>query len=231
MRVVIMSALLICVSACTQAEIRVPSAVADGGARTEFAGIGGRPSGQFTVGSFSGKFTRALDRYSFDPVIERSGYSDFVIAGPEISSTIEARCDFREHAVDFGAIETTLRPLAYRCGFSAEGRTIPARFELREVVGGGSAIFRYERKGEIALGGEVLQFHSVHHLAGTRMPALTPVGYIFEQRGRPIGAIELTGRPALITAPGVDPGVARTMTIAALALATFRDPAIYDLGD
>lgn len=230
MRPFILPTLVLSLAACTPAQIQLPTTLSEG-SRSEFVGIGGRPSGQFTLGAYSGRFSRALDRYTFDPVVERTGFSDFVIAGPEIGSTIEGRCDFREQAVEFGAIEATVRPLAYSCDLTADGRAIPARFHLSEVVGGGSAIFRYERRGEIALGGEVVQFRSVHHLAGSRMPALTPVGYVFEQRGRALGAVELTGRPTLITAPGVDRGVARTMTVAALALATFRDPAIYDLGD
>lgn len=230
MRLFISASLVLSLPACAPAQIQLPTTLSEG-SRSEFVGIGGRPSGQFSLGEYSGRFNRTLDRFTFDPVVERTGFSDFVIAGPEIGSTIEGRCDFREHALDFGAIEATLRPLAYRCDFSADGRAIPARFELREVVGGGSAIFRYERRGEIALGGEVIGFRSVHHLAGSRMPALTPVGYVFEQRGRALGALELTGRPALIVAPGVDPGAARTMTVAALALATFRDPAIHDHGD
>ena len=134
----------------------------------------------------------------------------------------------REHAIDLGLVEVTTRPLAYRCAFTAEGRPIPARFELQEVVGGGTAITRYERRGEIALGGVTVQFHSLHHLAVTSLPSLTPVGYQFERNGTPIGALSLTGRPVL-TSADVGPDIQRTMTVAATALALFWDPAIHDL--
>lgn len=214
---------------CAAAQMRLPAALSEASTRTEITGIGGKPSGRFVAGAYAGDFNRSLDRWSFLDRIARTGHSDFVVAGPEISSTIEARCDMRERAVDLSLAEMTVRPLAYRCAFTAEGRAIPARFELQETVGGGSAITRYERHGEIALGGEIVRFRSVHHLAGTSLPALTPVGYVFEQRGRPIGALELTGRPALMLAPALDPGTARTATVAALALATFWDPAIHDL--
>ncbi|GGD94937.1 hypothetical protein GCM10011515_13420 [Tsuneonella deserti] len=187
------------------------------------------PGGHFTAGEYRGTFDRSLDRWSFGGAIARRGHSDFTIAGPQISSTIEARCAMREHALDLGLAEVTMQPMAYRCDFTAEGRPIPARFELQEVVGGGSAITRYERRGEIALGGEMVRFRSVDHIAGTSMPSLTPVGYVFEQNGREIGALELTGRPALMLSAPVDPGVARTVTIAAVSLATFWDPAIHDL--
>ena len=215
---------------CTQAQIRLPATLAVAGKTTEITGIGGRLSGTFVAGSYSGRFARGLERASFaDGFVARSGGSSFVIAGPEISSTIEADCGMREHAVDLGLAEVTVRPLAYRCSFTAEGRSIPARFELQEVVGGGTAITRYERAGEIALGGETIRFRSLHHIAGTSLPSLTPVGYEFERNGRVIGALSLTGRPALTADAALDPGVARTMTVAAVALATFWDPAIHDL--
>jgi hypothetical protein len=57
------------------------------------------------------------------------------------------------------------------------------------------------------------------------------VGYVFEQGGRDIGALELTGRPALVLTPELDPGVARTVTIAATALAILWDPAVHGASD
>lgn len=213
---------------CTQAQVRLPAALQGTGTAAEFVGIGGKPAGRFTIGDYSGRFERGLERASFLGAIERSGGARFTIAGPEISSTVEGDCGMREHALDLGMAEVTVRPLAYRCSFTAEGRAFPARLELQEVVGGGSAMTRYERRGEIALGGEVIQFRSLHHLAGTSLPSLTPVGYQFERGGTPIGVLSLTGRP-MLTATSAEPGVRRTMTIAATALALFWDPAIHDL--
>jgi len=220
----------IALTACAPAQMHLPASLAQQSVRTELTGIGGWPSGRFSAGEYTGVFDRSLDRWSFAEAVERTGHSDFTVAGPEIGSTIEARCDMRERALDFGHVEVTTQPMAYRCDLTAEGRPIPARFELQEVVGGGSAITRSERRGEIALGGEVVRFRSVHHLAGTRMPSLTPIGYVFEHGGREIGALELTDRPALILSRSVDRGVARTATVAAVALATLWDPAVHDLG-
>ena len=230
MRAGIGLAACLALAGCTQAQIRMPEALTGMTWFNEFTGIGGAPSGTFEVGPYSGHFARGLERAAFtDGSIERSGASRFTIAGPEISSTIEADCGMREHALDLGLAEVTTRPLAYRCAFTAEGRAIPSRFELQEVVGGGTAITRYERAGEIALGGETIRFHSLHHIAGTSLPSLTPIGYTFERNGQTIGALSLTGRPALTGDPDLDPGNIRTMTIAAVALATFWDPAIHDL--
>lgn len=217
-------------AACTPAQMRLPSSLGEAPVRTEIVGIGGRASGQFTAGSYGGVFDRSLDQWSFgEAAIARNGHSFFSISGPEISSTIEGHCGMRERALTLGSgFEMTVRPMAYRCEFTADGEPIPARFELQESNGKGLAAFRYERRGEIALGGEIVQFRSVHRISGTSLQTITPVGYIFEQDGREIGAIDLANRPALVVSPRLDKGVARTVTVAALALATFWDPAVHE---
>jgi hypothetical protein len=230
MKRVLPLALCAAIAACAPAQMRLPTTIAESSVRTEIVGIGGRDRGQFTAGAYHGSFDRSLERWSFLEAIAREGHSDFTLAGPGLGSPIEGRCGMREHAVGLGSgVEVTVRPMAYRCDLFTNADTAPARFELREVVGGGSAITRYERRGQIDLGAETVRFRSIHHLAGTPMPSLTPIGYVFEQNGRDIGAIELTGRPALMIPAATDPDVVRTVTVAAIALATFWDPAVHDL--
>ncbi|MBD58710.1 MAG: hypothetical protein CL808_01125 [Citromicrobium sp.] len=200
---------------------------------TEFKGFKGWNTGKFEAGRYNGSYQRSEDRLAlFETWIARSGKARFAIAGPEISSTIEARCRMRERAIDLGhGMQVTTKPMAYGCAFEANGRPIPARFELQEVTGPGTAAYRYERYGEIALGGEIVQIRSVHDLVGTPNGTLTPIGYLFEQNGRPVGALELNGSPELIVPTGTDPGLRRTITVAALALAVFQDPANSSLDD
>ena len=66
-------------------------------------------------------------------------------------------------------------------------------------------------------------------LAGTSLPVSTPIGYVFEQDGHAVGAVELNGRPALVVEPGASPELHRTLTLAALALGVFWDPANTDI--
>ena len=103
--------------------------------------------------------------------------------------------------------------------------TFTAWLELQEDNGPGTPINRYMRYGRIELDGERVEIRSVHHLAGTSMPTSTPIGYVFEQRGHAVGAVELNGRPALMIEPGASPALQRTLTLAALALGVFWDPA------
>jgi len=210
-------------AACAPAQMHLPDTFA-ASTRTEFTGFTGWNHGRFTAGSYAGEYERSAERLVFlDAYKTSTAHGEFVVAGPEIGSTIEARCRMREHSVDTGFVEVLVKPMAYGCDFTAEGRTFPARFELQEVQQ--DVLKPYERRGEIALGGEIVQIRSVHRIEGTRLPTLAPIGYVFEQQGRPVGAVELNGKPALILPAGTEPGLARTLTIAALALGVLYDPA------
>ncbi|MEN3971902.1 hypothetical protein WJS89_04410 [Sphingomicrobium sp. XHP0235] len=194
---------------------------------TRFTGFNGWNTGKFGASDYYGTFQRSEGRLAyFDTLVQRSGSARFTVAGPEISSTIEARCRMRERALDLGrGIEVTTKPMAFRCDFTADGIPISARFELQEAIGAGTAAYRYERFGEIALGGEIVQIRSNHDIEGTSIGTITPIGYIFEQNSRVIGALNLNGSRELIIPEETDPGLARTLTVAALALSVFQDPA------
>ena len=210
-------------AACAPAQMRLPDAFA-ASSRTEFTGFTGWNHGRFTAGPYSGGYERSADRLAFfDTFKTNSARAEFTIAGPRISTTIEARCRMRERSIDTGLVEVVTRPMAYGCEFTAEGRAFPARFELQEAQS--DVLKPYERRGEIALGGEIVQIRSVHRIEGTSLPTLAPIGYLFEQDGRPVGAVELNGKPVLILPAGTEPGLARTLTVAALALGVLYDPA------
>jgi hypothetical protein len=211
------------VSACAPAQMRLPDTFA-ASTRTEFVGFSGWNRGEFTAGAYAGDYERSADRLSFfDTLRSNTARAEFTIAGPEIGSTIEARCRMRERSIDTGLVEVIYQPMAYGCDFTADGHVFPARFELQEVHS--DALKPYQRRGEIALGGEIVQIRSVHAIEGTSLPTLAPIGYVFEQDGRPVGAVELNGKPVLILPAGTAPGLARTLTIAALALGVLWDPA------
>lgn len=232
-RYAILPLTLFSLSACTAAQMRLPAPLADVAVRTPVKGIGGGDRGAFRVAGYQGRFTRSEQHMAlFDTLIRNSGRSEFRISGPEISTGIEADCRMDERIIDLGVAEFRPGKMSYRCDFTADGRAIPARFELQEQADGvGSLLSKRARRGEIALGGEMVQFRSVHKIEGTPVEMATPIGYIFEQRGQAIGAIELNGTPVLILSPRLERGAARTVTIAAIALALFRDPANSSLGD
>ncbi|WP_033074219.1 hypothetical protein [Sphingopyxis sp. MWB1] len=214
-------------SAIRPATMQMPSDLAQTASATPITGIGGGRHGRFAVGDYHGGFERSEERLAFfDMFGANTGHVDFSIEGPEISDVIDTSCRMREREIDLGIMEFKPARMALRCEFLADGRPFPARLELQEVSKGlGGALGRRERRGEIALGGEVVRMRSVHRVEGSPLAVAAPIGYIFEQRGRPVGAVELNGQARLFLAPGTDPGLARTVTIAAAALAIFWDPA------
>lgn len=229
--------LLVCtgLAGCTAirpAEMRLPSALIADSDMMAIDGIGGGTHGRYIVGDYRGGFERSEKRLAiFDAFVKNYGHSEFVIEGPAISTTIEARCKMRERVLDFGIAEFTPRPMAYRCDFTADGRSFPARFELQEIKEGlGGALSKRQRFGEIALGGEVIRMHSIHSLQSSGLKMASPIGYVLESDGVPVGAIELNGKPRLFVSRHIDQGTKRTLTIAAIALAIFWDPANSDLG-
>lgn len=227
---------LTCLSGCASiqpAQMRMPHELAADSMMVPINGIGGGRHGRFTVGDYAGGFERSEDRLAlFDLFVQNRGHAEFTIEGPEISSYIDARCRMREKLIDLGIAEFKPKSMAYRCEFLSEGHPFPSRFELQEVSRGlGGALGRNERRGEIALGGEIVQMRSVHRLEGSPIALANPIGYVFEQYGEPIGAVELNGRARLFIADGTDKGLVRTMTIAAVTLAVFWDPAESALGD
>ena len=204
---------------CASAQMSLPNNLATA-SRTEFRGIGGWAKGDFTAGAWSGTYERSATRLSYlDPLVENRGHSEFTLASAG-TEPLEGRCRMRTNSVDLGLLEVTTKPMAYRCDLG------DGYLELQEVTGG--HINRYERRGRILFGGETVEIRSVHHIAGTSLPTSTPIGYVFEQHGRPVGAVELNGRPALMVEPGASPELAHTLTVAALALGVFWDPANTD---
>lgn len=230
MRIPFILACTLLAAGCTAfppAEMRLPPALSENASRMPIDGIGGWTRGRFRAAAYAGAYTRSEERLSFfDTFVRNSGHTDFVIEGPGISSTIEADCRMKERLLDFGFAEFTPKRMSYRCQFTADGRAIPARFELQEVRSGlGGALNRRERRGEIALGGETVQIRSVHKLSGSPIEMANPIGYLFEQHGRPVGAVEVNGSPVIFVTGEADQGLSRTIVIAAMALAIFWDPA------
>jgi len=223
-------------SACSgfpAAEMRLPPPLARDAQALPVEGIGGGNKGTFSVGGWQGSFTRSEERLAlFDALVTNSARARFVIVGPGISDTIEADCRMRERVVEISVLSFTPQRMAYACQFTADGRAFPARFELQEArTGLADDLSRRQRRGEIALGGEVVQMRSVHKIKGTPVEMASPIGYLFEQDGKPVGAVELNGQPRLFLRDPSNEGLARTITVAAMALAVFRDPANSSLGD
>lgn len=227
-RMIALSAALLAAACSTFqiAEMRLPSSLGAGTERIEIAGMNGWTHGRFTAGEYHGGYERGLDRLEVANLFRRTGgHAEFTLFGPGISDDIEGRCQVRERALTLEGVEFKPAPMAYRCDFYAQGRDIPARFELQESHRGlADVLTRDARRGEIGLAGEIVRFRSVHKVRGVALPVENPIGYVFERDGRAIGALQLNGGPVLILPHDTEVGPRRAMMVASLALATIWDP-------
>lgn len=219
-------------AAIQPARMALPQNLASGAVTVPVTGIGAGRSGAFRVGPYSGRFTRSDERLGiFDPVFERrDGRTDFELTGPEIVGSIRVACRAQERTVTLGVLSFEAQPMAFGCDISSAGSD-PARLEVRAHREGlGGRLIRQERRGEISLDGNTLQIRSAHDVEGSGIQLATPIGYLFEHHGVVVGAVEINGSPVIRHAPQTDPSVVRTLTVAAIALGLFWDPAESALG-
>jgi len=217
-------------AACATPAMEVPASLtAAQGERISFEHMSGWNKGRFLAGDYAGDYFRTLDRGSLGIVSLTEGRGRFTIAGPGISDTIEGDCSVREAALAFDNVEFKPDKMAYRCDLTTAGRAIPARFEVQESRATlEDNLNRNARVGEIALAGQIISFRSVHRFEVPTLPTRDPLGYVFEQDGEAIGALELNGKPVLTLPAGTGIDRRRAMMVAAVALATFWDPGVMD---
>lgn len=219
-------------SAFPSAQMHLPPALASSQSEP-ISGIDGWTHGHFEVAGHTGHYQRSETRLIlFNLFDRRSAHARFTVIGPLTGETIEADCRMRERALTFESISLTTKPMAYHCEFLSDGRPLPARFELQESVNNlAAALARYERRGEIAFGGDIVKIQSVHRLRGSPFTTEAPIGYRFEQAGRAVAAVELNGKPRLFLSEDIEPSLQQTVIIAALAVSLLWDPASSNLGE
>jgi hypothetical protein len=183
-------------------------------------GIGAGRRGRFMVGGASGTFDRGLDRIDWFEALQRSTVAlRYAITWPD-GARVDARCQGGQADLSRRVIEVTARPFSYAC----EWPGIPEmRMELRARSSPG--VGRAVREGRLGLGGRVLEVRSLHEAEGSALPLVAPIGYLFLEAGRPVGAVELNGEVPRLWRPGPGDPLHAPVTLAALALALLWDPA------
>lgn len=230
------AAAVLALGACATIEparMALPAPLLSAGETVAVAGVGAGRSGAFRAGEYFGAFTRSDARLAFfDPLYERrDGRTDFSVSGPDIQGRIAASCTMRERTVTLSIVSFEPHPMAYVCDFQHEGRRLPARLELQAHRHGlGGMMMRQERRGEIAFDRVVLQIRSAHAVQGSSLQMATPIGYVFERDGVPVGAVETNGAPAITYGAEANPETRHAILLASLALGLFWDPAESALG-
>lgn len=230
-----LAGLLLAAGGCAslpEAQMELPANLQSASETVTISGIGGGRRGNYAVGPYSGQFARSEGRLAFfDPLLElRGGSTKFSLQGGELEGVIDAKCIMRERAITIGDISFKPKKMAYGCDFLHDGRTFPARFELQEISEGvGGMLSKRERRGEIAMDRAIIQIRSSHRIVGSAFDSASPIGYVFEANGVPVGAVDINGAPVLTMNASTDLAQRRAMLVSALALSVFWDPANSDL--
>jgi hypothetical protein len=230
--IILLTAMLAACASIQPARMALPAGLAEEPAFL-FEGMGFGQNGGFSAGPYAASFSRSDTRLALlDALIERrSGKTAFALQGPGIEGAIDAECRVGERRINIGVISFTPKPMAYLCSFSHQGRAFPARFELQEERSGlAGMLMRQGRRGQLAFDRVIIDMVSVHRLQGSGIETGTPIGYLFESEGVPVGSVELNGTPAVRFAPGTDFATRRAVMVAATALGVLWDPAESALG-
>ena len=186
-------------------------------------GLGGGREGEYTLAGNHGRFHRSNDRLDvFDIVSFDWGSSHVTIEGADVPTPVSARCGLRQVTAGWRIVRFAAKPLAYECEFTG----IDAGLSLQEAKSTRDALANQSRRrGEARVDGAVLELRSVHEVEGTPLTLETPIGYVVQQSGRAIGAIELNGSTPRVWLPTNDAALRRGVLLAVMPLALLWDPA------
>ncbi len=182
-------------------------------------GIGYGRNGSFTVGAESGTFKRGRDRLElFEIVNWDSAKTRYALTLADGART-DAACKGKAVEVTWRVLAADARPFSFECEWRG-ARSAQLAVNAPALAVGTKA----ERSGRFTMNGLTLEVQSLHNVQGSPLPLEAPIGYLFSQVGKPVGAIELNGTPRLWRPAAADP-LHEPVTLAALALALLWDPA------
>lgn len=211
---------LCALTACvTAAKMVVPAELAARSDRVEVAGLGAGTQGRTSVLGQSLEFTRSASRLSlFDDLqVSDRGRVDFSLTPPG-QTPQSARCRMRQRSITLGVVNFDAKPFAFECELSG------AALSVQEARGGVRTL-KAERRGELRFDGRSVALRSVHEVQGGALPLAAPIGYVFEEGGRAVGAVEINGTRPVLLLPGGDAALRQRLLQASLALALLWDPA------
>lgn len=183
--------------------------------------------GEFRAAGFRGQYARSATRLEIfeDLAVFDRGRASYTLDGV-LESPLTANCTVRQTSMTIGVIGFEPKKLAYECDFVTQGRAAGVLFTLQEGRAPGTPkTLQAERRGRIDFRGTTLALRSVHAVEGSPLPLGNPIGYVFEQDGRAVGAVELNGLVPRLWLPAGDDDTRRAAVAAAMALAIFWDPA------
>ena len=241
MRTILATLPLLALAACISVE---PSAMKlpDGLGQAEQVVIDGswpNRRGTLTAGAYSGDYAWGHDSFDFGPgwgFESEGGRTGFAVTGPG-GSVVTGQCDMRERTITRGKRErdgnvTTetevgakITPLRYDCGLRRDGKDVGI-VRLYEDTLSTRSIVRAARDADVVYDGRRLALRSIHAIEGSPVGTATPTGFTISEGDRVLGAVDtLQPDPVLYIAEDTGEDLREALTVTAVALALFKDPA------
>jgi hypothetical protein len=213
---------LLSLSACAglpAAEVALPAPLA-AQAPELVEGIGVGRDGSFALGAATGNFSRGRDRLElFEIVNWDSAKTRYALTLADGKRT-EAACKGKAVEVTWRVLAADAKPFSVECEWRG-ARSARLAVNAPALAVGTKA----ERSGHFTMNGLTLEVQSLHGVRGSPLPLEAPIGYLFSQGGRPVGAVELNGAVPRLWRPAAGDPLHEPVTLAALALALLWDPA------
>lgn len=151
--------------------------------------------------------------------------AEITVAGGSFGDTpLEISCSGGESELSLGWITFDKQDLVYSCTFTRNGETLDSRFELALQESGLFGMGRNERAGEFHHDGTTLQFET-QRLSGVGFPSGRVPGYVIRQDGADVGGMDYGVMRSRVYLPGETNPLREPVTVAAIVLALFFDPA------
>jgi len=218
----LLTAAVLTLSACASlpaAEVALPAPLASQ-TPERVEGIGMGRNGGFTVGTASGTFSRGRDRLELFGIVNwDSAKTRYALTLADGAGT-EAACKASAVEVAWRVLAADAKPFSFACEWRG-ARSAHLTVNAPALAVGTKA----ERVGRFAMNGTSIDVQSLHEVRGSPLPLEAPIGYLFSQGGRPVGAVELNGPTPRLWRPAAGDALHEPVTLAALALALLWDPA------
>ena len=218
----LLAAALLTLSACASlpaAQVALPAPLASQTPEL-VEGIGAGRNGSFVLGTATGSFSRGRDRLElFEIVNWDSAKTRYALTLADGTRT-EAACKGRAVEVTWRVLAADARPFSFECEWRGV-RSAQLAVNAPALAVGTKA----ERTGRFTTNGSTIEVRSLHDVQGSPLPLEAPIGYLFSQGGRPVGAVELNGPTPRLWRPAAGDPLHEPVTLAALALALLWDPA------
>jgi hypothetical protein len=218
----LLAAAVLALSACASmpaAQVALPAPLASQSPEL-VEGIGFGRNGSFTVGADRGTFSRGRDRLELFEIVNWDSAKTRYALTLADGARAEAACKGKAVEVTWRVLAADARPFSYECEWRGARRAQLAVNAPALAVG-----TKAERSGRFTVNGLTLEVKSLHEVQGSPLPLEAPIGYLFSQGGRPVGAIELNGPTPRLWRPAAGDALHEPVTLAALALALLWDPA------